>query len=140
MGHMGMGTPLMSIWTFPLLFWVNEKSVCSVQTSKAFSISPSTSRLEISRVVGYWLILYFSLWHFLCSYVLREYCHFLWWILVIIMLTIRGRQYLPTSEARREIMPVNSDEWGMIFTNIHHKKWQYSHCYPVNYLAVINTL
>ena len=20
-----------------------------------------------------------------------------------------------------------------IFTNIHHKKWQYSHCYPVNY-------
>ena len=49
---------LMSIWTFPLLFWVNDKSVCSDQTSNAFAISPSTSRLVISRVVGYWLILY----------------------------------------------------------------------------------
>ena len=66
---------------------------------------------------------------------MKEYCHFLWWILVNIMPTFRGiaRQYLPTCEARREIMPVNSDEWGMLFTNIHHKRWQYSHCYPVNY-------
>ena len=62
------------------------------------------------------------------KYVMREYCHFLWWILVnikphsselMVNISLRakhgGRYCLA--------IPLNV---GMIFTNIHHKKWQYS--------------